>query len=44
MSVYARRYPDFLQGDPTRFACAAFSKESRIKFANASELDRKSGV
>jgi hypothetical protein len=25
-------------------ACAAFIKESRIKFANASKLDRKSGV
>jgi hypothetical protein len=24
--------------------CAAFSKESRMKFANATNLDRKSGV
>jgi hypothetical protein len=24
--------------------CAAFSKESRMKFANAANLDRKSGV
>ena|SRR5271156_578167 len=24
-------------------ACAAFSKESRIRFANANKLDRKSG-
>jgi hypothetical protein len=25
-------------------ACAAFFKESRMKFANATKLDRKSGV
>jgi len=25
-------------------ACAAFRKESRMKFANANNLDRKSGV
>jgi hypothetical protein len=25
------------------FACAAFSKESRMKFANANKMDRKSG-
>jgi hypothetical protein len=25
-------------------ACAAFRKESRMKFANATNLDRKSGV
>jgi hypothetical protein len=25
-------------------ACAAFRKESRMKFANATKLDRKSGV
>jgi hypothetical protein len=28
----------------TTAACAAFSKESRMKFANAAKLDRKSGV
>jgi len=29
---------------PTMAACAAFFKESRMKFANATKLDRKSGV
>jgi hypothetical protein len=37
-------YPDFLHGAPPITACAAFIKESRMKFANASKLDRKSGV
>ena len=37
-------YPDFLHGAPPTSACAAFIKESRMKFANARELDRKSGV
>jgi len=37
-------YPDFLHGAPPTPACAAFIKESRIKCANASTLDRKSGV
>jgi hypothetical protein len=27
---------------PNRFGCAAFSKESRMKFANANKFDRKS--
>jgi NitT/TauT family transport system permease protein len=36
--------PDFLHEAPNRFARAAFSKESRIKFANAKKLDRKSGA
>ena len=36
--------PDFLHGAPPTDACAAFIKESRMKFANASKLDRKSGV
>src|SRR5882757_10121258 len=36
--------PDFLHGAPPTDACAAFIKESRIKFVNARELDRKSGV
>jgi len=35
--------PDFLYAAPDTTACAAFSKESRMKFANATELDRKSG-
>jgi hypothetical protein len=36
--------PDFLLRDhvPTT-TCAAFRKESRMKFANATSLDRKSG-
>jgi hypothetical protein len=37
-------YPDFLHGAPPTAACAAFIKESRMKFANARKLDRKSGV
>jgi hypothetical protein len=37
-------YPDFLHGAPPTFACAAFIKESRMKFTNASKLNRKSGV
>jgi hypothetical protein len=28
---------------PDRTACAAFSKESRMKFANATNLDRNPG-
>jgi hypothetical protein len=35
--------PDFLHGTPPTGACAAFIKESRMKFVNARELDRKSG-
>jgi hypothetical protein len=35
--------PDFLHEAPNRFACAAFGKESRMEFANANNLDRKSG-
>jgi hypothetical protein len=37
-------YPDFLHGAPPTPACTAFIKESRMKFANARKLDRKSGV
>jgi len=37
-------YPDFLHGAPPIAACAAFIKESRMKFANAGKLNRKSGV
>jgi hypothetical protein len=36
--------PDFLHAVPTMFACAAFVKESRMKFANATEVNRKFGV
>jgi hypothetical protein len=35
--------PDFLHAAPNRFTCAAFSKESRMRFANANKLHRKSG-
>ena len=35
--------PDFLYAAPDMTACAAFSKESRVKFANATKLHRKSG-
>jgi hypothetical protein len=35
--------PDFLHEAPNRSACAAFFKESRMKFANANNLHRKSG-
>ena len=37
-------HPDFLYALQDTAACAAFIKESRMKFANASKLDRKSGV
>jgi hypothetical protein len=35
--------PDFLYVAPSMTACAAFSKESRMRFANANKLHRKSG-
>src|SRR5271156_4674383 len=35
--------PDFLSVAPSMTACAAFSKESRMRSANANELHRKSG-
>jgi len=35
--------PDFVHGAPPTDACAAFIEESRMKFVNARELDRKSG-
>jgi hypothetical protein len=35
--------PDFLHEAPTTDACAAFIKESRMEFANARKLNRKSG-
>jgi hypothetical protein len=34
---------DFLYLVASKTACAAFSKESRMRFANANELHRKSG-
>jgi hypothetical protein len=37
-------YPDFLPRAPPTSACAAFIKESRMRFADANQLDRKSGV
>ena len=36
--------PDFLYAAPDMTACAAFCKESRMKFASATKFDRKSGV
>jgi hypothetical protein len=35
--------PDFLYAALDTTACAAFIKESRMNFANASQLHRKSG-
>jgi hypothetical protein len=35
--------PDFLYAAQAEFACAAFCKESRMNFASATKLDRKSG-
>jgi hypothetical protein len=40
---FSAQGPDFLHGAPPRAACAAFIKESRMKYANARKLDRKSG-
>jgi hypothetical protein len=37
-------YRDFLHEAPPTDACAAFIKESRMKFVNARKLDRKSRV
>jgi hypothetical protein len=42
--LFRPMYADFLHGAPPTPACAAFIKESRMKFYNASKLDRKSGV
>jgi hypothetical protein len=41
--LFRPMYPDFLHEAPPTDACAAFIKESRMKFVNARELDRKSG-
>jgi len=35
--------PDFLYVGPPKTACAAFSKESRMKFASAAKAYKKSG-
>ena len=35
--------PDFLYAALDRKVCAAFIKESRMKFTNANQLHRKSG-
>jgi hypothetical protein len=35
--------PDFLHGAPPMAACAAFTTESRMNFANANKFFRKSG-
>jgi hypothetical protein len=35
--------PDFLHAAPDMTTCAAFSKESRMRCANATKLHRKSG-
>jgi len=37
------RDPDFLYVAPSKTACAAFSKESRMKFASAAKVHRKPG-
>jgi hypothetical protein len=42
--LFRPTYPNFLHGAPPTAACAAFIKESRMKFANAGKLNRKSGV
>ena len=42
--VFGPRIRISCYGAPPTSACAAFIKESRMKFANASKLDRKSGV
>jgi hypothetical protein len=43
-SRFRPTYPDFLLGAPPTPAWAAFIKESRMKLANASKLNRKSGL
>jgi hypothetical protein len=42
--IPAGAYPDFLLRSASHRRCAAFLKESRMKFANATKPDRKSGV
>ncbi len=41
--VFSSQTPDFLYAAPDTTASAAFIKESRMKFVNATNLDRKSG-
>jgi len=42
--LFRPTYPDFLHGAPPTSACAAFIKEIRMKFVNANQFHRKSGV
>jgi hypothetical protein len=39
-----RDTPNFLHAAPDMTECAAFIKESRMKFTSAYNLDRKSGI
>jgi hypothetical protein len=41
---FSAQGPDFLHGAPPRAACAAFFKESRMMYANASKLGRNGGT
>ena len=41
---FSRVYPDSYCAAPTMTTCAAFLRESRMKLANATKPDRKSGV
>ena len=43
VSRFKDRYPNSLYAAPDMTACAAFSKESIMQFANATTLHRKSG-
>jgi len=42
--LFRPTYPEFLHEAPPTSTRAAFIKESRMKFTDASKLDRKSGV
>ena len=41
--TFALAFPDFCYATQDRTACAAFIKESRMKFDNATSLDRNPG-
>jgi hypothetical protein len=41
--IFDRAYPNSCYGAQDRSACAVFSKEDRMKFASANNLDRNSG-
>jgi hypothetical protein len=43
MVISTGAYPDFVPPCTETTACAAFSKESRMKFANATNINMKSG-